>query len=347
MTEIEAEGTSVVTPTRSDNTLPLHGAVFITWERHRRTRGIAEYFGVTTEEIVASGPRWRRYPVQLWHTVCTLMRTRATTIIVQNPSLILGLVAVLWRRSAGRGRRVVVDAHNQAVVPYLANNPVIRWLSRLVIRGADLTLVTNPSLADKVTVIGGQACVLPDRLPEVEPRSANPLDEGQPLRVLVVATYAPDEPIDAVLKAAASSGTNFQFAFTGNWRKLAASSRALAGENVGFLGYLDDSAYWQAMVDSHVVLDLTLMPDCLVCGAYEAVAIGRPVVLSDTPVQRAYFRDAARYTIPEESSITDCLRALRREYLLAVAQVTRRREEMSREWQVSAGRVVERIQSLA
>lgn len=346
MNSIEKEGRDAVRATNGDDRSALDMAIFITWERHRRTRGLAQYFGITVKEIVVAGSRWRRCPAQLLETARTVIRTPATTIVVQNPSLILSLFAVLWRMSLGRGRRLVVDAHNQAVAPFLANNWIIRTLSRFVIKNADLTLVTNSALSDKVRVMGGRACVLPDRLPDMHPRAAMPLEENRPMRVLVVATYAPDEPIEAVLRAAARSGPGYEFAFTGNSRRLPTSLHALAGANVKFLGFLDDSTYWQAMADAHVVLDLTLMPDCLVCGAYEAVAIGRPMILSDTEAQRAHFRDAARYTIPEKDAIADCLGKLREDYAIAVDQVKRRREEMTREWRLSADRVAECIKSL-
>ena len=321
----------------------LGHAVFLTWERHRRTRSIAEYFDIPLLEIVADGSRWRRYPRQILRTIGALRRSAATRFIVQNPSLLLSVTVVLWRGIFARKRFVVIDAHNQAVVPFMSNNFVVRALSRYVLRKANLTLVTNRFLVDAVERRGGHAVVLPDRLPAISPCPAPPMESNGPMRVLVIATFAPDEPIDAILQAARIVGSSVEFSFTGDSRKVPDSTHASAGKNVRFLGYLDEHAYWQAMAEAHVVLDLTLMPDCLVCGAYEAVAMGRPVVLSNTVAQREYFREAGTYSDVNPQSIADALGSLREHYFDAVSAVMERREVLAREWHDLAAKVAGRI----
>ena len=57
-----------------------------------------------------------------------------------------------------------------------------------------------------------------------------------------------------------------------------------------------------------VVCDLTLKPDCLVCGAYEALAVGKPMVLSDNPPTRETFGTAAVLTGDDPEAIAAALR---------------------------------------
>lgn len=52
-----------------------------------------------------------------------------------------------------------------------------------------------------------------------------------------------------------------------------------------------------------MVVDLTAIEDCLVCGAYEAVALGRPLVTSDTAALRDYFRLGTVYTRHDSQSL--------------------------------------------
>jgi spore maturation protein CgeB len=52
-----------------------------------------------------------------------------------------------------------------------------------------------------------------------------------------------------------------------------------------------------------VIVDLTAIEDCLVCGAYEAVALGRPLVTSDTAALRAYFRQGTVYSRHDSVSL--------------------------------------------
>ena len=56
-----------------------------------------------------------------------------------------------------------------------------------------------------------------------------------------------------------------------------------------------------------MICDLTLKPDCLVCGAYEALALAKPMVLSDNPATREIFGSAAVLT---DNSAADIARAV-------------------------------------
>jgi glycosyltransferase involved in cell wall biosynthesis len=69
-----------------------------------------------------------------------------------------------------------------------------------------------------------------------------------------------------------------------------------AAPNVEFTGFLPDDEYWALLESVDLVVDLTYRDDCLVCGAYEAVARGKPLVLSDTAALRGYFSAGAVYT---------------------------------------------------
>jgi glycosyltransferase involved in cell wall biosynthesis len=52
-----------------------------------------------------------------------------------------------------------------------------------------------------------------------------------------------------------------------------------------------------------VIVDLTLMPSCLVCGAYEALAVGTPLILSDDPAGRERFGPMALFSRDDPASI--------------------------------------------
>ena len=45
-----------------------------------------------------------------------------------------------------------------------------------------------------------------------------------------------------------------------------------------------------------MVIDLTNLEDCLVCGAYEALVFGKPLLVSKTKVLMDYFGDAVVLT---------------------------------------------------
>jgi hypothetical protein len=319
------------------------GCAFITWEYHRRTRGLSRRLGLPLREIVASGPRPRRYFVQILATIRFLMRDSPSMVVAQNPSLVLAVLVLMWRLIVKRRARVLIDAHNEAVEPFTYSSRPIIWLSEWVLRNADYTIVTNRFLAEKVVRLGGRPLILPDPLPVAPVGEALPYRQGSILTVLVVATYARDEPIAQILDAARRLNGAAEFRFTGNYRKLPREIIAGAPSNVTFLGYLAERDYWDAMLNSHAVLDLTLLEDCLVCGAYESIATGRPQILSNTRALIEYFRKGAVYSAPDADSIALALSDVRSHYPRLVSEVAEFRVELEREWEHLASTVMQRI----
>src|SRR5690606_8220682 len=149
---------------------------------------------------------------------------------------------------------------------------------------------TNTALAEKVSSLYGRPLVIPDFLPDKEPRQP-PLDIGTPPHtVTFICTYAPDEPYLEVFKAAGKLSELVNVYVTG---KIPEHIKKMdLPENVKLLGYLSEADYWEQLYRSHIVIDLTTMPDCLVCGAYEALAIEKPMILSRNSASVQYFRSA-------------------------------------------------------
>jgi glycosyltransferase involved in cell wall biosynthesis len=198
-------------------------------------------------------------------------------LVVQSPSLVLALFALLIRPFFSM--RVVIDAHNESVTPFLHSSPLMRWLTRLQLRAANLVIVTNAELVERVREVGGTAVVLTDAIPE-PPQAAAIDNAGTAFRVVIISSFAADEPIEALLRAAARCG-DVQFYMTGNPARLSPALRAQVPPNLTLTGFLKESRYWGMLQSCDAVLDLTLMPDCLVCGAYEAIALGKPLILSN------------------------------------------------------------------
>lgn len=317
-------------------TIPFDRTVLaVTWEHHRRMLELSDWLGLELQELSTTHRGLRRYLALGLETWRLLRRTRPATVFVQNPSLILATLALLARPFCGR-YRVIVDAHNEAVTPFTFAHWPLRWLARRALRLADVTVVTNAALAQIVTAAGGRALVLPDRLPRA-PVSPRTLPLSQPIDVMVVATYAADEPIAEILEAARVLGEGYRLSFTGNPKKLDPALHATASPNVRFTGFLPEDEYWQLMARSHVVLDLTLKPNCLVCGAYEALALHKPMVLTGNPASRDLFGRMALF--PDDdgaAAIVRCLRSLETGYVELLARLPSEAEAFQRRWNDAA-----------
>jgi len=223
--------------------------------------------------------------------------------------------------------RLIVDLHNEAVEPYINRSWWYRRLIAVLHRGADLSLVTNDALVPAVEANGGRAAVLPDRVPTMRLPGGKKDREG-PSLVVFVCSFAPDEPYVAVIDAGWRLA-NVHLYVTGrsDGRRLPAIP-----PNVRLTGFLPAAEYDELLSAAAVVVDLTAMENCLVCGAYEAVALGKPLVTSDTAALRGAFPRGVVFTQHDSDSIAAAIRtALDRNIELA-AEVHVLRRELDASW---------------
>jgi hypothetical protein len=78
------------------------------------------------------------------------------------------------------------------------------------------------------------------------------------------------------------------------------------------------------------------MDNCLVCGAYEALAVGTPLVLSANAAAIELFSEVARFADNSSASIARAIREARDHAVALRAQAPRVREKLRADWQVNA-----------
>ncbi len=303
--------------------------LWIAWNTHTRTTGLCAAWHLPLRIIRSERRGISGKIAQAARTIGLLHRHRPGVLFIQNPSLALTVLALLTRRWFAF--YLVIDAHNEGVRPFDRPGAFVGWLTRRALKGADTTIVTNAALAADVSVAGGRPLVLSDSLP-VPP--ALPADVGttqEAPQIVVIATFRPDEPISALM-AAATQMPEVRFAFTGDCARFRASESALP-PNVRLTGFLPNDAYWQLLAQAEVICDLSLKPDCLVCGAYEALALGKPMVLSDDRATREVFGSAAILTANEPHAIASALRAALEQQRTLAARTRALREAYREAWQ--------------
>jgi glycosyltransferase involved in cell wall biosynthesis len=292
--------------------------IWITWERHRRTRELCNDLGVRLFERDVEITRLIRYPYLLLWTAYTIARIRPGGVIVQNPSIVLAVWATILKYLFRYA--LIVDAHNQGLRPIYQPLGRLQFLFRFVQAKADLTVVTNDFLVEGVKLNGGNPFVLPDKLPVFADVPSMKL-KGR-YSVLCISTFAKDEPVEDVIEAAAGlDSSDYRVYMTGNHRRLPRDVASRIPPNVILTGYLPEADYVASLKGADVILDLTHTDDCLVCGAYEAVAAGTPLIVTDTAALRSYFCKGTIYTKNTPSDIRQAI-------VIALGQATRLREEM-------------------
>ncbi len=306
---------------------------WISWEQHRRTSEICDYLGIRPVVIEPAGRSWRKYPGLILRTLRVLWRLRPDVLIVQNPSIVLALLAVLYR-PFGR-YKLIVDADNEAVNPYTHSSGFIRRVAAWLLSKADLTVVTNDYLVDRVTQCGGCAVVLPDRLPAVPAVGPAGLP-ADTFNIVLIATYAADEPVAEIIEAATRLQDRLTLHVTGNAERLPRHYRDGLPAAVRFTGFLSDRQYWSYLIEADAIVDLTLKDNCLVCGAYEGVAAATPLLLSDNAATVQYFDKGVVYT---DNSVDDIHRAMLQlmdHHARLKTDIERLRAELPARWQQRA-----------
>jgi hypothetical protein len=258
---------------------PGQRSLFLSWiEGHGRSEALAAELGAEAVFVAVgrTGNRWTapfRHAIQAVLTVVVLLHRRPQKVYVMAPPALPVAIAEVYASLTGAS--VCIDAHTGALLDARTGAPT-RPMRRLL-RAARLTLVTSDALATMVRGAGGRALVVHNR-PPLDAPSAAPASE---VGVLLPCGWAPDEPMPAVLGAAALL-PDVRFTITGRPRPA-----LLGGEppaNVHLTGRLSPAELAAAMAGADVVLALTTRPLTMQQGAYEAMAHARPLVVSDSAV---------------------------------------------------------------
>jgi glycosyltransferase involved in cell wall biosynthesis len=203
-------------------------------------------------------------------------------------------------------------------------------LARFIQRHADLTIVTNQPLKEHVDGHGGRAFVLPDRIPRIPEGERRSL-KGR-INILFICTYAVDEPFRAVFEAARDLPEDVFIYVTGDFRKKGLDPASLP-KNVVLTGFVSEEEYISLLRSVDATIDLTTRENCLVCGAYETVAVEKALILSDTRALRDYFHKGAVYAANTREGIQQAIEdaCARREHLKD--EVKELKEILEKDWE--------------
>lgn len=295
-----------------DTTTTAKPSIWLTWERQRRNRSMANKVGATLYELEYKGGTIARYWHLGWKTIGIVMRTKPQAIYFQNPSLVLSLLITTLKFLSLTRARTIGDFHNAGVFP-----PVARFLVPWMVRTNNLTIVSNKNLQSTVTLMGGKCIAVPDPLPEIHFPSTDKSQKTGRFEVFFVCSWAPDEPIANVLRAAellAVRDPSVVISISGRPKLQAAGWESPVPGNVQLTGFLSETEFDGQLANCDAILDLTTRADCMVCGAYEAVSVSVPMILSDNEPTKAYFNRGALFTDNSAEDIASAITRLKEEH---------------------------------
>lgn len=326
------KGSSLATDARQ---VLRHRALFLVWgppSHGPRSKVFARELGITNLHFIYSTRQrgWLaapfKYSYQAMQTLVLLFRQRPKLVFVQSPPSFAVLFVYLY--CALTNGRYIVDTHSNALQSRYWTRP--RFLYRFLARHAAATIVTNTHFQAQFTRWRARAIVIQDIPSRFVAEPVAPLPA--PFNLVVVNSFAFDEPLAAVL-AAAVALPDVHFHITGNKRRADPELLAHAPANVHFTDYLPDPAYYGLLQASDGIMCLTTRDHTMQRGACEALSLGRPIITSHWPLLRAYFSQGTLHVDNSPDDIIAAVQELRRNHATYLADIIALRAAKQREWE--------------
>ncbi|KQS80008.1 hypothetical protein ASG25_02970 [Rhizobium sp. Leaf384] len=228
---------------------------------------------------------------------------------IQTPPNVLLNIAWLFRFVSVGKLVVVADVHNSACSKLWFSVP----LTRRLLNSIDVVLVHNDEVRQTALAVG----ILPYRLLELEDRV--PLSPGADidappsgrLKFVAPCSFRPDEPVLALIEAARRL-PDYYLLMTGD-RVRAENIGYLDNkpDNVMFTSFLPVARYADLIADATGMICLTTEEGIQLSSAIEAVASGKPMIISDTVLLRSLFPTGLFVDNSAESLTIACAQAVR------------------------------------
>jgi len=333
-------GTSFKDKTLSEKSLT--SLVWITWEKQRRSISLARELGARYFEMDYDIHPLKRYTKSIFRTLITIFNYRKSIVIVQNPSMILALLATITTRILMT--KLVIDRHTDHYILEQGDGLIYRIFlaaSRFTIKYADLTIVTNSELSEKVSLQGGQPFVLPDPLPQVSQFVDNPqahaitkeIVKSRKIVVFIVAAWAWDEPMAAYFETARHL-PEYEFYVSGRPTKQLQYLFDNKPDNLHSTGFISDETFYTLMSIAKVVIAVTKSEATLVCAGYESLVMKKPFVTGSSRVLKKFFGRAAENSDGSAESIANCIKNIMNNYLNYQDYVEEVEAEKRKQWPI-------------
>jgi glycosyltransferase involved in cell wall biosynthesis len=304
--------------------------IFIAWAPHgRRSESLAKELGARLYFIhyfEFQNPLYApaKYILQTIRTLQVLFLERPEVIFAQNPPFVCGLVVYLYCRVSGA--RFVLDHHSAAF------SRVWDWalpIQKFLAQHAVANMVTNQHWVDMIHSWGAPALIMGDPFLALSQGEAFPIEPG--FNVAFISTFAPDEPLDVVLKAATQL-PEVHFYVTGDTKRKPKSFLDSLPTNVTCTGFLPDSQYIGLLRAVNAIMVLTTRDHTLQLGGCEAVSLGKPLITSDWPCLRKFFAKGTVYAANSADSIRDGMRVMQKRHKDLEREMIIFRRDSRREW---------------
>jgi len=229
------------------------------------------------------------YAIKSVRTMRFLISERPDVAFAMNPPTFVALNVYFY--SVLRGIPFVIDSHSAAF-----DSKKWRWLAplhRFLARRAAFSLVTAGQWETLLSSWGAKCIVLDDPPMRLEGFNTKVnlkerFNFSDSLNICFVSTFGADEPLDKVLGAGREL-SDVRFFITGSLKRAPSDLQKGVSANVNFTDYLENDVYYSLLSSVDVIMVLTDREDTMQNGGMEAIAVGKPLITSNTAFLRSTF----------------------------------------------------------
>ena len=278
-----------------------------------------------------------KYVPQFLQTWAVLLRHRPSVVYVIISPVFAALSVYLYCLFSGAA--YVMDVHNHALYgdKWRWSIPLVGFLARRAL----VSVVDQPRNAQLFDSWGAKVLILERPPKAISSDRLKYIDDPNRFSVTVINTFAPDEPLDPIF-GAARKYPDVPFYILGDTSQAENGLLNIAPPNIVFTGYLHGEDYWNRLYSSRAVIALTTAEYSLLSGAIEAMALGKPPILSRRQALKEYFTKGTVFVDHTAESIVVGISELQQNEDRLIEEISELNTEKQLRWEA----VVEELMTL-
>ncbi|MHA2062630.1 MAG: glycosyltransferase [Candidatus Sifarchaeia archaeon] len=298
--------------------------LFICWtEENSRSSSLAFHLGAKVFFVHTKISKNKlcillRYIINSLITLVVLNEKRPDVIFVQNPPVFA--ILIVWLYCIFFKCRYVADTHS-GTFTYM-RWAMFLWLYRILSKHALVNLGEVPFQLTTDRIYGFK-------------RNFN---------VVFVNRYGKNKPIEVVLEAAQKLPL-IDFYVTGKIKYMPKTILRRIPDNVILTDYLTNEDYIALIQGCNIVISLTMNNHTMQNGAYEALALGRPIITSNWPVLCHTYYKGALCIENKSDSLVKAINLMRGNYPKYVEEIKALRLELQATWEAKFSCLLELLSS--
>ena len=280
--------------------------MWISWHFQSRTRDLARALNVDLAEYFENQSLLKRHLFSSIWTIKLLLKRRPRIVFIQYSFLLLVILSIYKLIMMGKVV-IIVDTHTKALRRNISGifNWIFGTIKRLSFKSVYLTIIPNVGLVKDLIKFHTNWLVFPGVIPELSYIKKINLTKKY---CVYISSFAVDEPFEEMLEVSKLlADDDLNLFWTGKATAIVDKFRENF-PNVIFTGFLSFTDYNDLIGNAECLISLTYEEDCLQSGAREAIAVGVPIVTSDTKTLREYLGDSAVFTKTNSEEIYNSIK---------------------------------------